>query len=105
MYKYQIGQLVILKAGMADAETRCRMGELGSPNHFLILERDAQECPGGTQLHYTLSGTRKLSALEIELALPSEWDPEAMARLANETWAKVRSRPDWARSATKAGDQ
>lgn len=74
-FKFNIGDLVILKVGIEQSRLSALAGEAAMPMSFMICERQSQECPGGVQLHYVISEAGKLSrVLEQELVLSSTID-------------------------------
>lgn len=86
MFKFAIGDLVLTRVGIAEAESQCRHGEACFPNLHVVIERVIQECPGGMQLKYQIArnGIQHL-VLEIELAPPEDFDEArnmALARAA-----------------------
>jgi hypothetical protein len=52
MFKYEIRQLVCLKQGLED----CKFWNSGYPKIFSVRERLYQECMGGVQILYLLTG-------------------------------------------------
>lgn len=87
-FKFKIGDLVVFKAGIADSMQSCKAGRHAQPNHFMVVQRLSQECPGGTQLSYDLPGLGRM-ANEIELASPDEFDLVAATKLASEVEAQL----------------
>ena len=71
-FKFEIGDVVIFKSGLADARVsaailRAVRIEFGrAPKPHVVTERLLQECPGGVQRHYKL-GALAGFFLEVEL--------------------------------------
>lgn len=72
-FKFNIGDLVVAKAAMADCESSFAIDGMQGTRAkvFMVCERLTQECHGGVQIKYGLSGGA--IALEIELAPFSEY--------------------------------
>lgn len=72
-FKFEIGEIVLLKLRVAESSL-----EIGRrPSLLTVLERHTQECPGGTQIHYTLVGGDRqdvFRANEIEVCKLSDFD-------------------------------
>lgn len=90
-FKYQIGDILIHRAALAECVAAAAAGQYRWPAALLVVERNGQQCPGGVQLHYTFSGEagpRRLN--EIELAPYSEFDAAGLAEAA----ARAKGRLD-----------
>jgi len=68
-FKFEIGQVVYFKLAAHDAVSR--------PNAFMVIERIMQECPGGVQKNYKLSGRAEMiNEIALTADLP-EFTPES----------------------------
>lgn len=82
-FKFKIGDIVYMRHSMADAFSHADFGDGRFPRSLIILERIAQECPGGIQRHYLVADDAGgIRCNEIMLANPEEFDViEWMKRL------------------------
>lgn len=81
-FKYDIGEVVLTKAGVEDARVAARSGARGvRPLCFTVKERLVQQCPGGVQLLYMLGYPAETGKpfLEHELVPLADYDAEAVA--------------------------
>ena len=104
-FQFEIGELVYMKTARHDAEN--------TPRKFMIIERLAQQCPNGVQLHYKLQPpmespkvlelciSREMPAYEpvdkakYEEALQAEYDMTRVSREAMEKmWNKYTPSED-----------
>lgn len=83
-WKYQIGDVLTHRLYLADPVVE------GAPR-FLVLERMAQECPGGVQLHYLVRGTSEEQAL---IAQPDRLLEHELVPYAEYALASRQSRDD-----------
>ena len=63
-FAFDIGEMVYCKAAAHRRDS--------FPRRFIILERLAQQCPGGVQLHYKLNG---VDGNHLEIALTRDKPP------------------------------
>jgi hypothetical protein len=93
-FKFQIGQLVTTKIGVAEAIDYCRAGQFRVPIRGVVVERVAQECSGGVQLRYKLANGSGENAdfLEVALADLSEFDVEKHREIAAAALLEQRKR-------------
>lgn len=73
--KFKLGQSVYMRQGLADCETRSRVGLVTLPKSFVIFAVMREECHGGVQHHYIIRLDGETTRVnESELADPSEWN-------------------------------
>jgi len=65
-FKFEIGDVVYFKTAKNDCD--------GRPIKLMVLERIAQECPGGIQLQYKVMGS-SISAAFLEILLTKDCPP------------------------------
>lgn len=80
-FKFQIGDVVIHRAGIQDALMFAAFGEIrGVPKAFVITGTYAETCSGGTQLKYGVGDGQPLLH-ECELASPDEFPAEELVNM------------------------
>lgn len=99
-FKFNIGDLVITKEAAANCTVSAEHGIAARhPNHLLVVQRESQECPGGTQYHYVFGGDQPRKMNEIELMLASEFDWAGLAALQKKAAAELEEAEEAAREA------
>lgn len=78
MFKFNIGDMVTVRQAIESAKTEAKVGRHDRLLPMIVTERIMQECPGGVQRHYVISGeTGQRRVNEIEVVPFSEYDPVA----------------------------
>lgn len=88
-FKHRIGDIVAVR-GSCTTTTQERLSfRQDQPTRYVVLERHAQQCPGGVQLHYKCRGVTPdghivvapLMFLEIELEPSDPFAREGESRV------------------------
>jgi hypothetical protein len=79
-FKFEVGQIVYYRSAANDRDH--------IPRKFIIIERFAQQCHGGTQILYKLDADPK--ALIPEICFTAE-EPEYDPRLARRGWTEFQN--------------